>query len=119
MATVSLPFVSFTFFRPRPRPLPFSLLGLQQRHRLPNDGRHPQHGSLEAKAGVFHSTFDVTGTRLTTTCTNKTNKVRTLSLLCCCGSVGRYSFGVNGLFCDRSMRSRQSKWRFNALGEGR
>ncbi|EJD38357.1 WD40 repeat-like protein [Auricularia subglabra TFB-10046 SS5] len=35
----------------------------------------PQPGSLEAEAGVFCSTFDVTGTRLITGCADKTIKV--------------------------------------------
>jgi pleiotropic regulator 1 len=48
----------------------------------------PQPGSLEAEAGVFCSTFDVTGTRLITGCADKTIKVRRLFLLpCCCGFV--------------------------------
>lgn len=36
----------------------------------------PQPGSLEAEAGVFCSTFDVTGTRLITGGADKTIKVR-------------------------------------------
>ena len=36
----------------------------------------PQPGSLEAEAGVFCSTFDMTGTRLITGCADKTIKVR-------------------------------------------
>ena len=45
----------------------------------------PQPGSLEAEAGVFCSTFDMTGTRLITGCADKTIKVRfyVLSLLQC------------------------------------
>lgn len=35
----------------------------------------PQPGSLEAEAGVFCSTFDMTGTRLITGCADKTIKV--------------------------------------------
>lgn len=38
----------------------------------------PQPGSLEAEAGVFCSTFDMTGTRLITGCADKTIKVREL-----------------------------------------
>lgn len=37
----------------------------------------PQPGSLEAEAGVFCSTFDVTGTRLITGGADKTIKVST------------------------------------------
>lgn len=36
----------------------------------------PQPGSLEAEAGVFCSTFDMTGSRLITGCADKTIKVR-------------------------------------------
>ncbi len=36
----------------------------------------PQPGSLEAEAGVFCSTFDMTGTRLITGSADKTIKVR-------------------------------------------
>lgn len=36
----------------------------------------PQPGSLEAEAGVFCSTFDMTGTRLITGGADKTIKVR-------------------------------------------
>lgn len=42
----------------------------------------PQPGSLEAEAGVFCSTFDMTGTRLITGGADKTIKVR-LSLSRC------------------------------------
>ena len=35
----------------------------------------PQPGSLDAEAGVFCSTFDMTGTRLITGCADKTIKV--------------------------------------------
>jgi pleiotropic regulator 1 len=38
----------------------------------------PQPGSLEAEAGVFCSTFDVTGTRLITGGADKTIKVSLL-----------------------------------------
>jgi WD40 repeat protein len=40
----------------------------------------PQPGSLEAEAGVFCSTFDVTGTRLITGGADKTIKVSVLTL---------------------------------------
>jgi WD40 repeat protein len=63
----------------------------------------PQPGSLEAEAGVFCSTFDVTGTRLITGCADKTIKVRKL-FLCCVVAVL-----VMHYFCDRSMRSKRSK----------
>ena len=36
----------------------------------------PQPGSLEAEAGIFCSTFDMTGTRLITGSADKTIKVR-------------------------------------------
>ena len=42
----------------------------------------PQPGSLEAEAGVFCSTFDVTGTRLITGGADKTIKVALASSLC-------------------------------------
>jgi pleiotropic regulator 1 len=41
----------------------------------------PQPGSLEAEAGVFCSTFDMTGTRLLTGGADKTIKVRALVYL--------------------------------------
>lgn len=41
----------------------------------------PQPGSLEAEAGVFCSTFDVTGTRLITGGADKTIKVRVFVLM--------------------------------------
>lgn len=41
----------------------------------------PQPGSLEAEAGVFCSTFDMTGTRLITGGADKTIKVRDYYLL--------------------------------------
>lgn len=41
----------------------------------------PQPGSLEAEAGVFCSTFDMTGTRLITGGADKTIKVRFVGLL--------------------------------------
>lgn len=40
----------------------------------------PQPGSLEAEAGVFCSTFDITGTRLITGGADKTIKACTLHL---------------------------------------
>jgi pleiotropic regulator 1 len=41
----------------------------------------PQPGSLEAEAGVFCSTFDITGTRLITGGADKTIKVHSLVFL--------------------------------------
>jgi pleiotropic regulator 1 len=43
----------------------------------------PQPGSLEAEAGVFCSTFDMTGTRLITGGADKTIKVCSLNLRLC------------------------------------
>lgn len=40
----------------------------------------PQPGSLEAEAGLFCSTFDMTGTRLITGCADKTIKVSIISI---------------------------------------
>ena len=45
----------------------------------------PQPGSLEAEAGAFCSTFDVTGTRLITGGADKTIKVRVPLVLPYCG----------------------------------
>jgi hypothetical protein len=42
----------------------------------------PQPGSLEAEAGIFCSTFDMTGTRLITGGADKTIKVRVNCLPC-------------------------------------
>ncbi|KAH8114267.1 WD40 repeat-like protein [Phellopilus nigrolimitatus] len=42
----------------------------------------PQPGSLEAEAGVFASTFDMTGTRLITGCADKTIKIQSTTRLC-------------------------------------
>lgn len=43
----------------------------------------PQPGSLEAEAGVFCSTFDMTGTRLITGGADKTIKVNTFVFSAC------------------------------------
>lgn len=43
----------------------------------------PQPGSLEAEAGVFCSTFDMTGTRLITGCADKTIKVSVSCWIIC------------------------------------
>ena len=58
----------------------------------------PQPGSLEAEAGVFCSTFDMTGTRLITGGADKTIKVRPLIHTCYTASDP----------CFRSMRSSHS-----------
>lgn len=61
----------------------------------------PQPGSLEAEAGVFCSTFDLTGTRLITGGADKTIKV------CPC------AFVVRRLLTDlyRCMRNKRSRVR--------
>ena len=43
----------------------------------------PQPGSLEAEAGVFCSTFDMTGTRLITGGADKTIKVCSQAIVTC------------------------------------
>lgn len=48
----------------------------------------PQPGSLEAEAGVFCSTFDMTGTRLITGGADKTIKVCGLCVSVVCGTDG-------------------------------
>lgn len=50
----------------------------------------PQPGSLDAEAGIFCSTFDITGTRLITGCADKTIKIyKEVSWFV------RHSFGCN------------------------
>lgn len=66
----------------------------------------PQPGSLEAEAGVFCSTFDMTGTRLITGGADKTIKVRAL-FVCGAGTDGSPRVGVCGTIavrCDPRLR---------------
>ena len=60
----------------------------------------PQPGSLDAEAGVFCSTFDMTGTRLITGGADKTIKVRGLSVVDICGSTHA---------CSRYMLNKRSR----------